>query len=173
MRLAAFATAALLAAAAPAAAQWTEYAYPKDAFTVSFPAEPTVETTTYQAVDGRAVPARLYSLTQGSTVLRMTVADLGGTPKEETAAVNHAIRTLTEGGEIKLDIPHRISRIYGRQLSILRPEGGRTLAAVFYAGGRLYLIEGKALPGSADGTADAIRFQQSLTFTDGGTNRTD
>ncbi len=177
MRRAAFATAALLAAivaiATPAVAEWTEYAYPTDAFTVAFPAEPTVEATTYRAADGRAVPARIYSLTQGNTVLQMTVADLGGTAKDETAAVDHAVRALTEGGTIKLDIPHRISRMYGRQLSVLRPGGGRTLAAVFYANGRLYLIEGKALPGGADGTADAIRFQQSLTFTDGATNRTD
>jgi hypothetical protein len=172
MRRAAYAIATLLAAASPAAAEWTEYAYPADAFTVSFPAAPIVQSTTYQAGDGRAVPARVYSLTQGNTVLQMTVADLGGTATEETAVVDHAVRTLTAGGEIKLDIPHRISRMYGRQLSIVRPEGGRTLAAVFYAGGRLYLIEGKALPGGADGTADAIRFQQSLTFSDGGTNRT-
>ena len=37
-------------------------------------------------------------------------------------------------------------------------------AAVFYHKRRLYYIEGKAL--TADNAFDALRFQQSLTFTD-------
>ena len=39
--------------------------------------------------------------------------------------------------------------------------------------GGFYLIEGKALPTGANATADAIRFQQSLTFTEGTSNRPD
>jgi hypothetical protein len=171
MRLIAFIV-ALIAAGGPAAAQnWTEYAYPKDAFTVSFPAKPTVETTTYQTADGRMVEARVYSVTNDSGMFRMMVADLKGAAMVENAVLDHAVKTLSEGGEIKVDIPHRISRVYGRQLSIVGPEGSRSMAAVFYYNRRLYLIEGKALPGGPNGTADAIRFQQSLEFTDGGSNR--
>jgi hypothetical protein len=173
MRLIAFIVASL-AACAPAAAQgWTEYAYPSDAFTVSFPAEPTVQTTTYQAADGRTVEARVYSVTQDSGVFRMMVADLSGAAMAENAVIDHAVKTLAEGGEIKLDIPHRISRVYGRQLSIAGPEGSRSMVAAFYYNHRLYLLEGKALPAAADATADAIRFQQSLTFTEGTSNRPD
>jgi hypothetical protein len=163
---------ALIAATVPAAAQgWTEYAYPGDAFAVAFPAAPTVEKTSYQAADGRNVEARVYSLTKDGGVFKMTVADLPGDAKAENAVIDHAVKTLSEGGEIKLDIPHRISRVYGRQLSIVGPEGSRSMIAVFYYNRRLYLIEGKALPGGPNGTADAIRFQQSLQFTDGGSNR--
>jgi hypothetical protein len=43
---------------------------------------------------------------------------------------------------------------------------GRTAAAR-----RLYQIEAKALPGRNDTAADTLRFQQSLVFTDGGSNR--
>ena len=43
-------TAGALAASHPAAAQsWKEYSYPEQVFRVSFPADPKVETTTYQA----------------------------------------------------------------------------------------------------------------------------
>jgi len=171
MRLIAF-FAALIAVTAPAAAQgWVEYAYPSDAFTVAFPADPKVETTTYQAADGRLVEARIYSVTQDGGIFRMLVADFPDAATAENAVLDHAVKTLSEGGEIKLDIPHRISRFYGRQLSIVGPEGSRSMAAVFFFNQRLYLIEGKALPGWADATADAIRFQQSLVFTDEGTNR--
>jgi hypothetical protein len=171
MRLIAFIVASI-AATAPAAAQsWTEYAYPGDAFTVAFPTDPKIETTTYQAADGRLAEARIYSVTQDGGIFRMMVADFPDAAVEEVAMLDHAVRKLSEGGEIKLDIPHRISRIYGRQLSILGPEGNRSMAAVFYYNRRLYLIEGKALAGFADAASDAIRFQQSLVFTDEGTNR--
>ena len=76
------------------------------------------------------------------------------------------------GGEIKLDIPHRISRVYGRQLSIAGRDGSHASIALFYHQKRLYQIQGLALPSGEDGTADAIRFQQSLIFTTNAANRT-
>ncbi|MCL2428582.1 MAG: hypothetical protein FWD12_05055, partial [Alphaproteobacteria bacterium] len=70
----------------------------------------------------------------------------------------------------KVNIPHRINRVFGRQLSILQGDGSRTSAALFDYDGRLYQIEGKSLPGG-NATADVIRFVQSLAFTGGGSNR--
>jgi hypothetical protein len=55
--------------------------------------------------------------------------------------------------------------VFGRQLSIQAPDGSRSSVAVFYHNQRLYQIEGKALA-AGTATADAIRFQQSLVFTD-------
>ena len=155
----------------PAAAQsWQEYSYPDYAFSVAFPATPQIQTTTYQVSDGRAVPARVYSVSQSGAVFRMTVADLAGTGLEESAVIDHAIKTLSQGGEVKVDIAHRISQVYGLQLSIARTGGSHSSVAVFYHKRRLYQIEGTALPGS-DATADAIRFQQSLVFTGDASNR--
>jgi hypothetical protein len=165
MRLIAFILAAFVASGPAAAQSWMEYSYPDYAFTVSFPAQPKVETTVYQAADGRSVPARVYSVTQDGSVFKMTIVDLSNAALEETAVIDHAIKMLLQGGEIKLDIPHRISRVFGRQLSIRAADGSHSSIAVFYHNQRLYQIEGKALaPGNT--TADAIRFQQSLVFTD-------
>jgi hypothetical protein len=161
---------ALFAISGPAAAQsWTEYSYPDDAFRVSFPAEPKIETTTYQAADGHAVPARVYSVAQDSAEFRMTIADLTDTGLAENAVIDQAVATLSKGGEVKVNIPARVSRVFGRQLSILGTDGSRTSVALFDYKGRLYQIEGKSLP-NHNATADAIRFQQSLIFTDNGTN---
>jgi hypothetical protein len=157
---------AVLFTAAPADAQgWKEYAYPEFAFSVSFPVEPKVETATYQTADGHSAPARIYAATAAGGTFKMTVVDLAGTSLVEDAIVDHAVKTLTQSGEVKLDIPHRISRVFGRQLSILAPDGSRSSIAVFYHDGRLYQIEGKSLAGGS-GTSEAIRFQQSLVFTD-------
>ena len=164
---------AALAATAPAAAQeWREYAYPNYSFAVSFPVEPTVEMTSYQAADGRMVDAQIYSAKQENSEYRMTVADLSALDMEENTVIDHAIKTLSDGKQVKLDIPHRISRVYGRQLSIAGADGRHSSIAVFYFKKRLYQIEGVALPKGDDATANAIRFQQSLIFTDDVSNRT-
>jgi hypothetical protein len=169
MRLIALVLAAFVVASPAYAQNWQEYSYPTYSFAVSFPQEPRVETATYQAADGRMVEARIYSVSQPGGLLRMTVADLSDSDSEEKAVIDHAIQTLSQGGEVKVDIPHRISAVYGRQLSITGADGSHNSIAVFFYKKRLYQIEGKAMTG--DGTADAIRFQQSLSFTEGTSNR--
>jgi hypothetical protein len=161
---------AAVIASAPASAQsWKEYAYPSYSFAVSFPAEPKIEATTYQAVDGRAVEAHVYSVAQDGAVFKMTIAELSDPATDETAVIDHAVKALAQGGEIKVDIPARINRVFGRQLSITGKDGSHTSAAVFYYKGRLYQIEGDISPAGSD--AAAIRFQQSLVFTGGESNR--
>ncbi len=169
MRLIAFILAVFVASGPAAAQSWQEYSYPAYSFTVAFPADPQIETTTYQVADGRSVAAHVYSVRLNNGVFKVTVAELANTSLEESAVIDHAIKTLSEGGEVKINIPHRIYKVYGRQLSILGADRSRSTVAVFDYNGRLYQIEGKALPGGD--VTDIIRFQQSLVFTDGGSNR--
>jgi hypothetical protein len=169
MRLTSFVFAVLVASMPAAAQGWKEYAYPDFAFSVAFPAEPRIESATYRSADGNAVDARIYSVAHENGVFRMMIADL---PRaEESAVLDHAVKTLAQGGEIKVDIPHRIRQVYGRQLSIAGTDGSQSLVAVFYHRQRLYQIEGKALVSAGSATGDAIRFQQSLDFTGGSSNR--
>jgi hypothetical protein len=173
MRVLALIAALAIFVSAPATAQsWKEYDYPQYSFAVSFPSEPTVETKMYQTAEGASASARVYSVTQPNSVLTMTVVDLSAVQTEEKAVIDHAIQTLTQAGDIKLDIPHRISAVYGRQLSIAGRDGSHSSVALFYHQKRLYQIEGLALPNAEDGTGDAIRFQQSLVFTRNAANRT-
>ena len=95
MRLIALLLASLIVSGSAMAQEWKEYAYPDDAFTVAFPAEPKLEIMTYQAADGRAVDARLYSLAQESGVFRMMVADLPDPATQESAVIDHAIKGLS------------------------------------------------------------------------------
>jgi hypothetical protein len=169
MRLIAFTLAAFFVAGPAAAQNWQEYSYPDYSFRVAFPANPQIEITTYPIADNRSVEAHVYSVRQDNGVLKLTVAELADTGLEEKVVIDHAIKTLSEGAELKVNIPHRISRVYGRQLSALGADGSRSTIALFDYNGRLYQIEGKSL--STDATADAIRFAQSLIFTGGGSNR--
>ena len=168
MRIGTFAVAAIVSG--PAAAQsWQEYSYPEYAFSVAFPANPKIETTTYEVADGRAVPARIYSVRQDKSQFTMTVADLANTGLDERAVIDHAIEMLSQGATVRVNVPARIYQVYGRQLTVEGADGSRSMVAIFDVMGRLYQIEAKGLPGGNE--FELTRFQQSLVFERGVTNR--
>jgi hypothetical protein len=111
MRLIAFVLAVFVASGPAAAQSWQEYSYPAYSFTVAFPAEPQIETTTHQVADGRSVEAHVYSVRLNNGVFKVTVAELANTNLEESAVIDHAVKTLSEGGEVKINIPHRIYQV--------------------------------------------------------------
>ena len=118
MRTIAFVLAAFVVSGPAAAQNWQEYSYPDYSFTVSFPADPQIETTTYQVADDRAVEARVYAVRRKTTEFKVTVAELADPASRKTPLIDHAIKTLSAGGEVKVNIPHRINWVFGRQLSI-------------------------------------------------------
>ena len=167
---------ATLAVSNPAAAQsWEEYSYPEYAFSVAFPGTPQVETTTYRVGDNRSVPAHVYSVRDRNTVFKMTVAELAGTNLEETVVIDHAIKSLSQGATVRINIPARIYQVYGRQLTVEGADGSRSMVQLFDYEGRLYQIEAKSFPSEEgnDALSDVVRFHQSLSFDDGGTNRSE
>jgi len=167
---------ATFVASAPAAAQgWEEYSYPDYAFSVAFPANPQVNTTTYQIADNRSAPARIYSVRQANVVFSMIVAELEGASLEESAVVDHAIKMLSQSATVRLNIPARIYQVYGRQLTVEGADRSRSMVQLFDYKDRLYQIEAKALPDQnvSNPQSDVVRFHQSLDFTDGGSNRSE
>src|SRR5437588_11420062 len=102
MRLTAFFAAALVASTPALAQSWKEYSYPDYAFTVSFPAEPKIETKPYQIGDGRSVDAQVFSASKDGGVFTMTIADLSDAAMDENALLDNAVSTLAQGGEIKV-----------------------------------------------------------------------
>ncbi len=169
MRIIAFAVAAFVVSGPAAAQSWEEYSYPEYAFSVAFPANPKIETTTYEVADGRSVPARVYSAHQDKSQFKMTVADLASTALDEKAVIDHAVKTLSQGATVRVNIPARIYQVYGRQLTVEGADGSRSMVALFDIMGRLYQIEAKGLPGGNE--FELTRFQQSLVFERGVTNR--
>ena len=174
MRLTPIVLAASILVGGPAVAQsWEAYSYPDYAFSVDFPAKPVIESRAYQVAGNRSVPARVYSVRRNSSDLKVTIADLANTGLDETAVIDYSIKTLSAGGEITFNIPQRIDSVYGRSVGIQGRDGSRSTIGVFDYHGRLYQIEAKALPGGSDAAAETLRFQQSLVFTDGGSNRSE
>ena len=167
MRLFALILATALIAGSAAAQGWREYSYPDFGFSLHFPDDPKVEDTTYMTANGITVPARIYSLNQETSAYRMIVADFSRrTNLSDRQVIDLAIKTLAQEAEVKLDIAARVSRVFGRQLSLLGKDGSRSSVALFYYQRRLYQIQGTILPTNPDpSSGEAIRFQQSLRFT--------
>ena len=170
MRLIAFVL-AVFVVSGPAAAEWKEFNSVSEGFGVVFPADPDVEEVAmFEVVSGKMVPARIYSSRYDNSLFKMTVVDGRDAGLQEAQVIDEALKRLTQGGELKINFPHRIYRIYGRQFSVARPDGSLTTGAVFFANERLYQIESTKFAGGSD--TDAIRFQQSLTFDRNVANRT-
>jgi hypothetical protein len=172
MRLIAFVIAALIVSG-PASAQWKEYGFANQGFAIAFPADPNIEEVAmFEAVPGKMVPATIYSLRHNNSLLKVTVIEGRDANLNEDAVVRHHVAKLTQGGRVTFDFPHRIYRIYGRQMSIARAnEGSVTQAVFFFANERLYLVESTRMRGGDD--VDLIKFQQSLTFDRNVKNRTE
>ena len=169
MRLIAFILALVISG--PAAAEWQEFNSVAEGFGVVFPADPDVDNVAmFEIVPGKMLAAQIYSARYANSLFKMTVVDARDAGLQEAAVIDQALKRLTQGGELKINIPHRIYRTYGRQLSVARPDGSLTTAAVFFSNDRLYQIESTKLAGGS--AADAIRFQQSLTFDRNVANRT-
>jgi hypothetical protein len=155
---------ALVLAGSARADDWKEYDNPEYSFAIHFPVDPTVETTTYSAGDGRSFDGRLFSVTKDTGSFKVTVVDV---PDDKTGEelVRNAFKPVTEGGAIKFDIGHRVRAVYGRQLGVSDASGGYAYVALFYHKKRLYQIEGRAFVAGGQAEVDAMRFQQSLDFT--------
>jgi hypothetical protein len=157
---------ALLFTGAALADDWKEYENRNYSFSIHFPGDPTVETATYQAADGRTFPARVFSAKQETGTFKVTVVEMPGEETGQDAAVmKEATKVVSERGTIKFDIPHRVRAVYGRQLGIAGANGGYSYVALFYRNNRLYQIEGNAFVAGGQAEVDAMRFQQSLDLT--------
>jgi hypothetical protein len=170
MRLIAFVLAALVVSGT-ARAEWQELNSVAEGFGVVFPADPNVEEVAmFEVVPGKMVSAHIYSARYDNSLFKMTIVDGRDAGLQEAPVIEQAIKRMTQGGELKINIPHRIYRTYGRQLVIARPGGSQTTAAVFFSNERLYQLETTMLAGGSN--SDLIRFQQSLTFDRNVANRT-
>ena|SRR6185503_11584633 len=166
MRLIAFVLAVIaVATAAGAAERWREYGYLENAFAIQFPGQPTVSEGSY-ATALLTVNATIYALEQDGARYVVTVADFSNTKLSELTVLELAVENLHHDGDVTVDVPHRVNRHFGRQLSVTGHDGSRSSVALFYYQRRLYLIQGTMLATNADtGSSDGARFQQSLRFT--------
>jgi hypothetical protein len=145
---------------------------------VWFPSRPKKEAGTHDVLlpDGKTltVPAVIYSAKDENNSYSATVADLKGTVADHPHVIDRAVEAVREQGDVKLDLETSVSGgICGRDLAIADRDGGQSIYALFFqhkSNHRLYIFQAKSLsPATVDqGSADALRFQQSVDFVGSG-----
>src|SRR5579871_5133648 len=158
-------------ACGPAAAQsvWKLYPEITEGFLLNFPGDPQVDNTKWELVPGRLAPATVYSVKYNNAVFKMTVVDAAESYIKEDPIVAQAIRKIGEGGKLNHNEPTRVEGLYGREISVARPDGANTLAVIFYVNERLYIDE---TTGPSSASSDMFLFLRSLVFDSHVKNRT-
>jgi hypothetical protein len=170
MRLIVLALAAFIASG-PVAAQsvWKLYPEITEGFLLNFPGDPQVDYTKWELVPGRPAPATVYSVKYNDALFKMTVVDAAESYIKEDPIVVQAIRRIGEGGKLNHNEPTRVEGLYGREISVARPDGTNTLAVIFYVNERLYIDE---TTGPSNASSDMFLFLRSLVFDSHVKNRT-
>ena len=140
---------------------WRDLVRPEDHFTAQFPGAPMMVRSRYDLGGHTSVPAQTYTAEWNKAAYRLTVADISGQTFDREAVIRTAIGRLVGDGKLRTYAEARIRLAHGRQISVERTDGGRSVASVFIAGNRLYELEGRA-PGQD--SAPLLRFQQMLNI---------
>jgi hypothetical protein len=158
-------------ASGPVAAQsvWKLYPEITEGFLLNFPGDPQVDHTKWELVPGRPAPATVYSVKYNNALFKMTVVDAAESYIKEDPIVVQAIRRIGEGGKLNHNEPTRVEGLYGREISVARPDGTNTLAVIFYVNERLYIDE---TTGPSSASSDMFLFLRSLVFDSHVKNRT-
>ena len=127
---------------AASAQNWEKYVNRELQFTINFPREPEIDNATYVTERGTVIPARIFSVEDGSALYKLTVADFARVPEEERGATAHAAETLMARGEGYHNRHAYADGLSGHDLSVVQPDGRRLQAIVYLYDHRLYIVEG-------------------------------
>src|SRR4051812_27838996 len=112
MRITALIVTLLLSATGSAFAQeWIEYASVADGFTVNFPGQPKVTTTTWKTQLNYTLPARIYSAEKGQERYSLTVVDYS---RIEAMGVERAKSCPPGNANCRADAPPALGAGYAR-----------------------------------------------------------
>ena len=157
--------AAWLAPLAAVAQEWKSYPYPEAGFAIQFPAPPAVEKHTFKTSAGVSLPMTRYMVRQDRIVFTLDVVDYSTIEADATSTIAETEKSFGASGKVTVAMDARISRSYGRELSLSGTDGSRSVIAIFFVNKHLFTLVGQSLPPNAiEKSGDAIRFQESLQF---------
>ncbi len=145
--------------------EWIEYKNSEEGFSINFPGEPTVQTTTYLSEGGEVLPARVYTTLEGPARYSVTVVDYHTV--ESVTQVRGSIAWAAwnfrkRGGEVTYDSFTQSDGFEGHLMQITNPDGALTYVAIHLGSKRLFIAEA-TVPAGYPPPAD---FQQSIYFVD-------
>ena len=157
------AAALLMAGAAFAQAEWSEFVDRADHFTVNFPGEPNKTDLQYKTGKGTTLAAHVYSArdTRGQYV--MTVVDYRNAAGELDAAIDDASKLVRAKGKVTYDGTGMLDNHKSQRITVETPAGRRLLAEILVSmDKRLYISEAE----TALNAPPPAQYQASLQVLD-------
>ncbi len=158
--------AALAVTILPASAAWHGYVSREVGFSFIAPGEMKTEKATYRSPSTGQRSAAVFKSVEDSVEYKVTVVDFSGRTNDEAALIKEASSLFQDGKKVLVDVEARVDQNFGRKMAVDLPNnGGRSMAALYFKGGRLIELEVTVLPANGDyGTPDTGRFVDSVAF---------
>lgn len=166
LTIAGLATAALMAAVAPASAAWHGYISHGLGFAFAAPGEMKVEKGTYQGAVGGKHDTTIYKFVDDNIEYRAIVIDMTPVANQSATVLGEAEYIFQDGKKLLMDSFGRVDGHYGRKLTVDLPnKAGRTTGAFYFVNGRIVSLQATVLPANGDfDTPEMGRFVDSITF---------
>ena len=133
----------LLAWPAHSAERWSEYTYPEDGFSASFPGKPVIAkrlSKTSQSPN-RTVPERIYSVNEGGVIYSISVMDFTKAEADPDVAVGEVASALTGLGRLAFDESIYTDSMHGREIVVIGEDGTSYTDGIFYVRQLLYQMK--------------------------------
>ena len=144
-------------------AQMTEFSSNEHKFSINFPAPPTQSMTTYAIAGGKTVPAALFSAQRGEGRYTVHVVSLPEDSPHRTEHIGFVAENFRKRGwQIVHDELSVTDGIPVQQMTLVAPDGRRSMTAIMVWMRRLYVTEGNVPAGAPPPT----QFQQAVFVLD-------
>ena len=133
----------LLAWPAHSAERWSEYTYPEDGFSATFPGKPVIAkrfSKTSQSPN-RTVPERIYSVNEGGVIYSISVMDFTKAEADPDVAVGEVASALTGLGRVAFDESIYTDSMHGREIVVIGDDGTSYTDGIFYVRRLLYQMK--------------------------------
>jgi len=133
----------LLTWPAHSAERWSEYTYPEDGFSATFPGKPVIAkrlSKTSQSPN-RTVPERIYSVNEGGVIYSISVMDFTKAEADPDVAVGEVASALTGLGRVAFDESIYTDSMHGREIIVIGDDGTSYTDGIFYVRRLLYQMK--------------------------------
>ena len=152
--------------ASPAYADVHSYISHEAGFSFAAPGEMKTEKITYTSASNGTRSATVFESVDDNIEFSVTVVDFNGVAASHEDLINEASTAYQARGKVMADSEARVESIYGRKMTVDLPNnGGRSMAAIYFAGTYMVELVTTVLPANGDyGTPDTGRFIDSIAF---------
>jgi hypothetical protein len=146
-----------------ALAQMTEFTSNEHKFSINFPAPPTQSTTTYTIAGGKTVPAALFTAERRGARYTVHVVALPDDSPDRAEQIKFAAESFRKRGwQVVHDELSVTDGIPVHQMTLVAPDGRRSMFAIMVWMRRLYITEGNV----PEGAPPPTQFQQGVFVLD-------